>query len=248
MLDSPTWKQVYAPRGYLAVEGDWIKREAYGRTLETVAKHGADAFYHGEIANQMIDKLKSLGGVMTTKDVSSYAFIHLFPSLCRSRGVTNDNQLAGFKAIAYPPIHQTWNNKTVYTTAAPTSGGMLLAILNLVEGYDFPSTPESEGGCQSPKNVHRLLEAMKLAFGARSEVTDPAFASQEQMGRDHEFTTKEWAHENRHKITDVRSSPLLFLLSSPPRPTEPTFFWNPPPGQESPSWQKIELKLPDQLV
>lgn len=69
MLDNPTWSQVYAPRGYLAVEGDWIKREAYGRTLETVAKHGADAFYHGEIANHMINKLESLGGVMTHKDV-----------------------------------------------------------------------------------------------------------------------------------------------------------------------------------
>lgn len=52
-------------------------------------------------------------------------------------------------------------------------------------------------------NVHRLLEAMKLAFGARSEVTDPAFATDEQKGRYHEFTTKEWANETRHKITAV---------------------------------------------
>lgn len=85
---------------------------------------------------------------------------------------------------------------------------MLLAILNLIEGYDFPSTPKSEGGCNSPLNTHRLLEAMKLAFGARSEVTDPAFATKEQKGRYHEFTTKEWAHENRHKITDVSPRPM----------------------------------------
>jgi gamma-glutamyltranspeptidase len=115
--------------------------------------------------------------------------------------------LEGFRAIAYPPIHQEWNGKTIYTTSAPTSGAMLLAILNLIEEYDFPSTPESEGGCNSPLNTHRLLEAMKLAFGARSEVTDPAFASEEQKERYHEFTTKEWANENRHKITDVRLSP-----------------------------------------
>lgn len=72
MLDNPTWSEVYAPRGYLAVEGDWIKRSAYGRTLETVAKHGADAFYSGQIAEKMINKLKSLGGVMTLKDVRRY--------------------------------------------------------------------------------------------------------------------------------------------------------------------------------
>lgn len=69
MLDEPTWKEVYAPRGYLAVEGEWIKRTAYGKTLEKVAKHGADAFYHGEVAEHMIRKLDSLGGVMTLKDV-----------------------------------------------------------------------------------------------------------------------------------------------------------------------------------
>jgi gamma-glutamyltranspeptidase/glutathione hydrolase/leukotriene-C4 hydrolase len=109
--------------------------------------------------------------------------------------------LQGFKAIAYPPIHQVWNNKTVYTTSAPSSGAMLLAILNILEGYDFPSTPASEGGCNGPLNTHRFLEAMKFAFGARSEVTDPAFATQEQKERYLEFTTKEWAEKTRGKIT-----------------------------------------------
>jgi gamma-glutamyltranspeptidase/glutathione hydrolase/leukotriene-C4 hydrolase len=109
--------------------------------------------------------------------------------------------LKGFKALAYPPIHQNWNGKTVYTTAAPSSGAMLLAMLNIVEGFDFPSTPKSEGGCNSPQNIHRFLEAMKFAFGARSEVTDPAYATSEQKDRYLEFTTKKWAKEARHKIT-----------------------------------------------
>lgn len=81
MLDSPTWKEVYAPRGYLAVEGDWIKREAYGRTLETVAKWGVDAFYHGKIADHMIDKLRSFGGVMTLKDVRRHYLVLWISSL-----------------------------------------------------------------------------------------------------------------------------------------------------------------------
>jgi gamma-glutamyltranspeptidase/glutathione hydrolase/leukotriene-C4 hydrolase len=109
--------------------------------------------------------------------------------------------LKGFKALAYPPIHQTWNGKTVYTTSAPSSGAMLLAILNILEGFDFPSTPKSEGGCNGPRNIHRFLEAMKFAFGARSEVTDPAYATSEQKDRYMEFTTKKWAKEARHKIT-----------------------------------------------
>lgn len=193
MLDEPIWKDIYAPRGHLAVEGEWIKRTAYGKTLEKVAKHGADAFYTGEVAKHMINKLDSQGGVMTLKDVS----------LCPLRPLNMELtfQLKGFKAIAYPPIHQTWNGKTVYTTAAPSSGAMLLAILNILEGFDFPSTPDSDGGCNGPLNTHRFLEAMKFAFGARSEVTDPAYATAEQKDRYLEFTTKEWAKEARHKIT-----------------------------------------------
>jgi gamma-glutamyltranspeptidase/glutathione hydrolase/leukotriene-C4 hydrolase len=77
MLDEPIWKEIYAPRGYLAVEGEWIKRTAYGKTLEKVAKHGADAFYHGEIAKSMIKKLDSEGGVMTLKDVSPLKLLAL---------------------------------------------------------------------------------------------------------------------------------------------------------------------------
>lgn len=84
---------------------------------------------------------------------------------------------------------------------------MLLAILNILEAYDFPSTPESEGGCNSPLNTHRLLEAMKFAFGARSEVTDPAFATKGQKERYVEFATKEWADKTRQKISDVGPRP-----------------------------------------
>ena len=78
---------------------------------------------------------------------------------------------------------------------------MLLAILNILEEFDFTSTPKAEGGCNGPLNTHRLLEAMKFAFGARSEVTDPAYATLEQKDRYLEFTTKKWAKEVRRKIT-----------------------------------------------
>jgi gamma-glutamyltranspeptidase/glutathione hydrolase/leukotriene-C4 hydrolase len=70
MLDDEIWSGIYAPRGHLAVEGEWINRAAYGRTLETIAKHGAKAFYNGPIAEAMIHKIRSSGGAMTLKDVS----------------------------------------------------------------------------------------------------------------------------------------------------------------------------------
>lgn len=73
----------------------------------------------------------------------------------------------------------------------------MIGLLNLLEPYDLVSS----GGLDNPLNVHRLIEAMKFAFGARSEVTDPKFA--ENVTRLDDFWTKEWADEIRPKITDV---------------------------------------------
>lgn len=70
MLESPPWQEIYASRGYLAVEGDYIKRSNYGKTLERIAHGGAAAFYEGEIATQMVQTINDAGGVMTIEDVS----------------------------------------------------------------------------------------------------------------------------------------------------------------------------------
>lgn len=69
MLDDPTWGDIYAPRGYLAVEGDFIQRTAYGHTLEKIAKHGGRVFYEGPMAESMIDTIQAQGGIMTLDDV-----------------------------------------------------------------------------------------------------------------------------------------------------------------------------------
>ncbi len=74
MLDNPTWAEIYAPRGYLLVEGDWVKREAYGRTLERVANKGPDAFYSGDIAQSMVDTVQGFGGILSLDDVSAQPF------------------------------------------------------------------------------------------------------------------------------------------------------------------------------
>lgn len=46
-------------------------RPTYARTLETVAEHGADGFYTGEIAQAIVKAVKEAGGVMEIEDLSS---------------------------------------------------------------------------------------------------------------------------------------------------------------------------------
>ena len=73
----------------------------------------------------------------------------------------------------------------------------MLGLLNLLETYDF-----GRNGCLSSHlNTHRFIEALKFAFGARSEICDPAFAT--NLSRFDEFYSKEWAAVTRQRLTDV---------------------------------------------
>ncbi|OCF59095.1 gamma-glutamyltransferase [Kwoniella mangroviensis CBS 10435] len=174
MLHSPTWSAVYAPRGQLLVEGDFVQRINYGKTLEVIAEHGVDAFYEGEIAESSVKTIGKAGGIMTLDDLKNY------------------------KARAYPAIHSSFMGKEIYTTDVPSSGGILLAFLKLLEPYNIPLT----GGLTNPLNVHRLIEGMKFAFGARSEITDPAPQFGGNLTRFKEFYEGDWADEKRGMISD----------------------------------------------
>ena len=192
MLKNPTWSAIYARQDRLLVEGEFVQRLAYGRTLERVAEHGAAVFYEGDIAQSTVDTVRTAGGILNTNDVSVLDDVAL---TC---------QLKDYRARSYPAIHQTFHGKTIYTTSAPSSGGVLLGLLNVLEPYDM--------GQMTPLNTHRLIEAMKFAFGARSEITDPAFAA--NTSRFDEFYTKAWAKEIRSMITDVSAPRYWYSLTN----------------------------------
>lgn len=199
MLNSPAWKDVYAPQGYLAVEGDYIKRVNYGRTLEKIAKEGAQAFYHGDIAKSSIRTIQKSGGIMELDDVSavirpsltSAAKLRGFATSCNSPDLQRQDNIHHECSFFVSGLHETVFPQLMFR------GGILLGMLNILEPYNI-----SQAGClDSPLNTHRLIEAMKFGFGARSEITDPSFAK--NLTRINEFRTKAWADEIRRNLTDV---------------------------------------------
>ncbi|KAA1471669.1 gamma-glutamyltranspeptidase [Dentipellis sp. KUC8613] len=145
MFSNDDWSSIFAPNGVLLRAGDLVRRTNYSRTLATIAAHGADAFYEGEIADAMISKIRSAGGIMTHEDLKNYT-------------VKVEKALKG-----------TYRGRKVYTTHAPTSGPVLLHMLNLIENFDMIT----EG--RTGLNVHRYVEAMKFGFAARTKICDPAF-------------------------------------------------------------------------
>ncbi len=197
MEGKPEWEAVFRPRGAMLVEGDWVKRAAYADTLEWVGAHGVDGFYGKEpreadnwIAQAMVDTVRQQGGIMTRED------------------------LAGYELRVYPAISGNYQGKTVYTTDAPSSGPVMLGMLNALEHYNLSTADafdttrkEHRASTRTGLNVHRITEALKFAFGARTEISDTAsaFVDGARKSRIEGFwKDRHWGDEVWANITDVR--------------------------------------------
>lgn len=171
ILASKTMSEVYAANGKLATIGDKIYRPTLAKTLEIIAEQGPQAFYEGEIADNTIETIKSRGGVMTKQDLLRY------------------------EPIIRKPLIGEFEGSKVYTTPAPTSGAILLAILNTMEGYSNFRDPVLQN--------HRLVEAFKYGFALRTELADPLFAN--ITTRVSEISTKGFADQIRLNISDTQT-------------------------------------------
>ena len=49
-----------------------MKRENLASTLELISEHGADIFYHGQLAKTIVNNLKKIGAIITLKDMGEY--------------------------------------------------------------------------------------------------------------------------------------------------------------------------------
>jgi len=132
METDPEWSQIFAPNGTILLEGEWIKRQALANTLETIGREGADAFYRGPIAQNMVDHIQKNGGILTMKDMK------------------------GYEPLLKEPMVGYYQGRKIYTTPAPTSGPVLISILNILERYDLGRVKQNAN-----IEVHRLVEAMK---------------------------------------------------------------------------------------
>ncbi|KAF9478610.1 gamma-glutamyltranspeptidase [Pholiota conissans] len=173
MLKNPDWSAIFAPDGRFLKEGEKICRTNLSRTLTTIAEEGADAFYTGPIAESIVRKARLTGGILSEEDLANYT-------------VKVERALEG-----------KYHGKRIYTTHAPTSGAVLIHMLNLMESFDLKE--------RSAVNVHRLVEAMKFGFAARTRICDPDFAN--HTYKISEIPTKEFAQQILKNLTDDRTHP-----------------------------------------
>ncbi|KAF8629660.1 hypothetical protein AX17_005599 [Amanita inopinata Kibby_2008] len=167
MLNNSDWSAIFAPNGILLKEGQIIKRTNLSQTLATIAEEGADAFYKGPIANSIIRKVQSAGGIISHSDLERY-------------NVKVEQALEG-----------TYNGQRIMTTHAPTSGPVLLHMLNLLENFNFT--------VHDGLNTHRMVEAMKFGFAARTKICDPKFDMSDNISK---IAAKEYAAKVVVNMTD----------------------------------------------
>ncbi|WP_186097949.1 gamma-glutamyltransferase [Burkholderia gladioli] len=128
--------------------GDRLVQKDLAATLENIARHGDEAFYHGRIPQVVEAASKQGGGVISAADFAAYRAEDTEPLKCDYRGYT---------FISAPP---------------PSSGGVTLCeTLNILEGYDMRAL-----GYHSAAAVHYMTEAMRHAYLDRNTLLgDPHF-------------------------------------------------------------------------
>jgi gamma-glutamyltranspeptidase/glutathione hydrolase len=154
----------YAPKAL----GTTLTNPAYAATLGAIASGGANAFYTGAIAADIVAKIKATVGSGPTK-------IALTP------GLTEVSDLANYKAVKRDAVCTTYRSWWVCGMPPPSSGGIAVAqTLGILENYAMssfgPTSMDAEGGKPSVLGVHLVSEAERLAYADRNKyVADTDF-------------------------------------------------------------------------
>ncbi len=134
-----------------------LRNPALAAVLERVAEEGADVFYHGPIAQDMVSRVRNhpeRPGTLALEDLAAYP-----------------EQDFRREAICTP-----WRTYRLCGFPPPSSGHLaIMQILGILERLELPPNP-LVAGVPSAQWLHGYLEASKLAFADRNQyVADPDF-------------------------------------------------------------------------
>jgi gamma-glutamyltranspeptidase/glutathione hydrolase len=142
---NPESSRVLLPGGNAPATGQVFRNPDLARAYRLIAEKGPEAFYKGEIAQAIVNTSRHLGGAMTMDD------------------------LAGYSAEWVEPISIDYRGWKVYELPPNGQGMAALEMLNIMQ-----TKPPAAGGASSPEEMHKRIEAMKLAYSdVHRYVADP---------------------------------------------------------------------------
>ncbi|HEV8016902.1 MAG TPA: gamma-glutamyltransferase [Stellaceae bacterium] len=148
--DSVARTYFYQPDGTPKPAGSFLKNPQLAATLKTIAAKGADAFYRGPIADDILaaaDHAWTNPGDLTRKD------------------------LANYRAKERAPVCAPYRDYRLCGMGPPSSGGVaVLEILGLLQPFDLRHQPDA------PAAWNLFAQASRLAYADRDRyIADPAF-------------------------------------------------------------------------
>ncbi|MDE8558365.1 gamma-glutamyltransferase [Pantoea vagans] len=149
LITHPNSKAIfYKPDGAPWQKGDRLVQKNLAHSLQLIARQGPDAFYKGEIADEIAGEMAQHGGLISKAD------------------------LAAYRAVERQPISGTYRGYEVFSMPPPSSGGIhIVQILNILENFDL-----AKMGFGSADAMQVMAEAEKYAYADRSEyLGDPDF-------------------------------------------------------------------------
>jgi len=182
MINDPDWNPIFINQdtGALLQHGDTIRRPGYARLLRAIANTGSRAFYEGEFAASMVEKVQSKGGILTLDDLQSY------------------------RVRVSDAIEGQWKGRRVFTTPAPTSGPVLLSVLNILSGFKH----WNRDGPKSGLSAHRFIEALKFGSAQRTRIGDPTYMNTSSLKEIQQISTQREAKYLRSKLDDEHTHDL----------------------------------------
>lgn len=149
LITHPNSKAIfYKPDGTPWQKGDRLVQKNLAHSLQLIARQGPDAFYKGEIADEIAGEMAQHGGLISKAD------------------------LAAYRAVERTPVSGTYRGYEVFSMPPPSSGGIhIVQILNILENFDL-----AKMGFGSADAMQVMAEAEKYAYADRSEyLGDPDF-------------------------------------------------------------------------
>ncbi|MFD2330422.1 gamma-glutamyltransferase [Cohnella sp. GCM10020058] len=145
--ECPQTAAIYLPQGAVPAAGDRFVQRELAATLRALAEGGREAFYEGEIAEQIVAGLRKAGGLLSEADFAAH------------RGSWEE------------PATGAYRGYTLYQAPPNSQGFTGIMALQVLERFEPSSTPHG-----AYTYYHRMIEAIKLAFIDRNRaLTDPDF-------------------------------------------------------------------------
>ncbi len=135
----------FLPGGQPPSAGTWFRNPDLARTFRRISRNGIKELYGGALGEEIVAELDRLGGFLTLDDLRTH----------RVRWVT--------------PLSVDYKGYTLWELPPAGQGVAALQILKMMEGFDLKAM-----GHNSPRYLHTLIEAKKLAYADLAEyVADP---------------------------------------------------------------------------